>query len=59
MKVKFTALIKEIKTKSLVSGDKSTRMILEFDNPADELLDKINRLHKADSLISVILGKEG
>jgi len=54
LKVAFDALIKEVKTKSLVSGDKATRIILEIDNPADDMLNDINRLHRADGTLKVV-----
>jgi hypothetical protein len=49
-KVAFEALIKEINIKSLVSGDKEARLILQF-MPDDETLDGLNRLHRADSFV--------
>ena len=48
--VAFPALIKELSIKSLVTGDKEARLILQF-NPTDEVLDGLNRLHKADNLV--------
>lgn len=54
LKVAFDALIKQITSKSLVSGDKATRIILEIDNPSDEMLNDINRLHKATELLKVV-----
>ena len=53
MKAQFLALIKQITSKSLVSGDKSARVILEFDAPSDELMDSLNRLHRGDELVEV------
>jgi hypothetical protein len=50
--VAFNALIKELNIKSLVSGDKAARLILEF-IPTDDILDAINRLHRADHPVSV------
>ena len=50
--VSFTALIKELNIKSLVSGDKEARLVLQF-LPTDEILDGINRLHRADAPIAV------
>ncbi len=47
MKVTFEALIKEIKTKSLVSLDKEARLVLQF-SPTDDILNKLNRIHKPD-----------
>jgi len=48
--VAFPALIKELNVKSLVTGDKEARLVLQF-QPTDDLLDQINRLHRADELI--------
>ena len=50
----FQALIKELSVKSLVSGDKAARLLLEF-VPTDDILDGINRLHKADTSVMVAL----
>jgi len=58
MEVKFEALIKEIKTKSLVSLDKEARLVLQF-QPTDDILDKLNRIHKPDELVKVVIGSEG
>lgn len=56
MKVAFEAIIKEIKNKSLVSGDKATRVVLEFDsNNALDILNSLNELHRADSLVAVVI----
>ena len=52
MEAKFGALIKKMSIKSLVSGDKEAELLLRF-IPTDELLDKLNRLHKADELVGV------
>lgn len=57
MKVNFQAQIKTVTIKSLVSLDKSARIDLEF-QPSDELIDKINRLHKPDSLINITIQEE-
>ena len=54
MKIALEALIKQLNVKSLVSGDKEARLILQF-LPTDDILDKINRLHKADDNIMVVL----
>jgi len=54
MKVAFKALVKQMKIRSLVSGDKEAEMILRF-LPTDDMLDSINRLHKADDEIMVVL----
>ena len=56
MEVKFEALIKEIKTKSLVSLDKEVRLVLQF-QPTDDILDKLNRIHKPDELVNIKISK--
>ena len=58
MKVMFEALIKQNTIKSLVSGDKAARLTLEFDAENDETIDKINRLHRADETVTVIIGSK-
>lgn len=58
MKVTFSALIKEIKTKSLVSLDKEARLVLQF-QADNEILNKLNRLHKPDELVEVVISSEG
>jgi len=52
MEVEFEALIKQLTVKSLVSLDKEARLILQF-QPSDEILDKLNKLHKPDELVEV------
>jgi hypothetical protein len=50
----FEALIKQIISKSLVSGDKATRVIIEFDSSNQtEALNLLNELHHADKTIMV------
>ena len=56
MKVAFKAMIKAINNKSLVSGDKATRVILEFDsNKKLDVLNSLNELHQADKNITVVI----
>ena len=57
MKVAFKALVKQVKIRSLVSGDKEAELILRF-LPTDDILDTINRLHKADDEIMIVLMDE-
>lgn len=58
MKAEFEALIKEIKNKSLVSGDKSTYVTFEFNSTnKTETLNNLNELHKADRLVKVAVEK--
>lgn len=54
MRVEFKALIKQLTIKSLVSGDKEARLLLEF-IPEPEMLNTINQLHRADDLIKIVL----
>ena len=56
MRCAFEAMIKEIKNKSLVSGDKATRVILEFDsNKKLDTLNSLNELHQADKDVMVVI----
>ena len=56
LRVAFEAMIKEIKNKSLVSGDKATRVILEFDsNKKLDILNSLNELHQADKDVTVVI----
>lgn len=56
MKVAFEALIKAINNKSLVSGDKATRVILEFDSDKKlDVLNGLNELHQADKNVTVVI----
>ncbi len=52
-KVSFDAAIVDLHVKRLVSQDKSLRVILEIDNPEDDLVDALNRLFKADADVAV------
>jgi len=54
MRTAFLALIKSISVKSLVSGDKEGEIRLRF-LPTDELLDGLNRLHRADEEVMVAI----
>ena len=56
MRVAFKAMIKVINNKSLVSGDKATRVILEFDsNKKLDILNSLNELHQADKDVTVVI----
>ena len=56
MKVAFEAMIKDINNKSLVSGDKATRVVLEFDSSKKtEVLNDLNKLHQADTNVMVVI----
>ena len=55
-KVCFEALIKGINSKSLVSGDKATRVVLEFDSDKKlDILNSLNELHQADKNVTVVI----
>jgi hypothetical protein len=56
-KIAFEALIKELSIKSLVSGDKQARVLLEISSPSDEVIDAINRLQRADRFVAVALAE--
>lgn len=53
MEVKFEALIKKIEIKSLVSLDKSARLLIELNGEDDKLIDGLNRLMRADETVKI------
>ena len=57
-KVGFEAAIAELKVKRLVSQDKGMRLTLEVDQPADDLIDNLNRLFKADASVAVAIAEK-
>ena len=57
-KVGFEALIQQVTTKSLRTGDKSTRITLEIDSPSDRLIDMVNKLQRADRLVGVAIAEK-
>lgn len=52
-KVAFKCIIREVKIKSLVSGDKSVRVTIEVDNPDQDLIEQLNRVQIPDKQIAV------
>ena len=56
-KVGFEAAIVELKVKRLVSQDKSMRLVLEIDNPADDLVNDLNKLFKGDASVGVAIAE--
>lgn len=58
-KVGFEALIKQIKIKSLVSGDKSAEIILwlQDKNVSNEILNSLNELQRADKNVGVAIAE--
>jgi len=57
MKAEFDALVKDLRVRSLASMDKSVWLKLEFNDPGDELMDSLNRLHRPDELVKVTIEK--
>ena len=58
-RIAFEALIKDIHSRSLVSGDKATRVVLEFDSGNEtEILNALNRLHRADCEVMVVISEK-
>lgn len=56
MKIAFEALIKKVSHKSLVSGDKSTEVTLQFDSTDKTvILNSLNKLQMADKLAMVVI----
>ena len=55
MKVAFEAQIMQNNIKSLRSLDKEARLVLEYNAEGDELVNNINKLHKADTTVMVVL----
>ena len=58
MKVAFEAQIISNNIKSLRSLDKEARLTLEYRAEDDDLVSNINKLHKADKTIFVVLMDE-
>lgn len=56
-KVGFEAAIVELKVKRLVSQDKSMRIVLEIDNPTDDLVNDLNVLFKGDKNVGVAIAE--
>ena len=57
-KVGFEAAIVELKVKRLVSQDKSMRLVLEVDQPSDDLINALNKLFKADASVGVAIAEK-
>ena len=56
MKIAFEALIKKVSHKSLVSGDKSTEVTLQFDSgDKTKILNSLNKLQVADDSVMVVI----
>jgi len=61
MKIAFKALIKEVRIKSLRSGDKGAIVQLELqdENVKDEILNTINSLQDPTEQVMVVIMDEG
>ena len=59
LKVIFEALMKELRLKSLVSLDKVARLTLDFSAEDAEVVDKLNRLMKADDTVEITIRAQG
>jgi len=57
METTIEALIKKLEIKSLVSLDKVARLTLDFSAEDDELINRINKLHKADETVKITIEK--
>ena len=55
MKVAFEALIIENRIKSLRSMDKEARLIIEYRAEDDDLITNINKLHKCDQTVMIVI----
>jgi hypothetical protein len=55
MRVTFTALIKQITIKSLVSLDKGVQIVLQCEGRDTELLKNLMEKHKADDTVEVTI----
>lgn len=54
----FAAWFKEMRVKSLVSGDRSARLTLDIDNPPDDLLAELNKLQSPTEQVAVAIVSE-
>ena len=58
MQISFEALIKKIEIKSLVSLDKAGRLTIDFNGEDPEVIDKLNRLMRADETVKIEISDE-
>jgi len=59
MKTTIEALIKKLEIKSLVSLDKVARLTLDFSAEDNEMIDRVNRLMRADETVEIIIKSQG
>lgn len=55
MEITIECLIKKLEIKSLVSLDKVARLTLDFSAEDDEVMNKVNKLMKADQTIKITM----
>jgi len=55
MEITFSALIKKIEIKALVSLDKAARLTIDLSGEDPEVIDGLNRLMRADREIKVTI----
>lgn len=55
MEITFEALIKKLEIKSLVSLDKVARLTIDFSGENAEVIDKLNRLMRADQEVEITI----
>ena len=55
MEISFECLIKKLEIKSLVSLDKVARLTLDFSAEDSDVVDKVNRLMKADEEVEITI----
>ena len=58
MQVAFEAQIMQNNIKSLRSMNKEARLVIEYKADDDELISNINKLHKADETVYVVITDE-
>jgi len=58
MQVAFEAQIMQNNIKSLRSMNKEARLVIEYKADDDELISNINKLHKADETVYVVIMDE-
>jgi len=59
MKVAFEAQIMQNNIKSLRSMDKEARLVIEYRAEDDDLIANINKLHKPDKTVMIVIMDKG
>lgn len=58
MQVSFEALIKKLEVKSLASLDKGARLTIDFSGEDADVIDKLNRLMRADETVKITIARQ-